>query len=153
MISQFTFGPENWFVHSTVRLSSVGSFSIALIAEQFCFGIDSLLRLFQLQSADDTNWIILLAKMPFDGCLHHPKRVRFVFRGIFFPHLNLEFCQNFVQSLRAESLSLVVNISRFTPFHPYCQPYLRGLLCVFASSQLVYLFYFFAQHNWKTGLF
>lgn len=35
--------PENLFVHSTVRLSSVGSFSIGLIAEHFCFGIDSLL--------------------------------------------------------------------------------------------------------------
>ena len=30
---------ENFFIHSTVRLSSVGSFSLALIPEQFLFGI------------------------------------------------------------------------------------------------------------------
>ena len=45
-------------------------------------------------------------------------------------HFNVEFCHNLVQSLRAETLNLVVNISHFQPFHPYCQPCLCGLLCV-----------------------
>ena len=71
----------------------------------------------------------------------------------FFPHVNIEFCQNLVQSLRAESLNSVINTSRFTPFHPHCQPCLRGLLCVFVCSLLIYLCYFFAWHNSKTGLF
>ena len=113
----------------------------------------SLLRLFKLPSADDAIWIILLAKIPVDGCLHHTKRVRFVFGTVLFPHFNVEFCQNLVQCLRAVSLNLFVNISHFTPFHPYCQPCLRGSLGVFACSRLIYLCYFFGRHDWETGLF
>ena len=50
----------------------------------------------------------------------------------FFPHLNVEFCQNLVQSLRAETLrNRVVNDARCIPFSPYCQP-----CCVFDSYRL-----------------
>ena len=81
------------------------------------------------------HWVILLAKIAVEGCLH--------------PHFRVEFCQNLFQ--RAETLNRVVNISCCTPFSPYCQPCLRGLLCVFSCSLLVYLSLFLRLTQLKNG--
>ena len=139
---------ELCWVNSLACLDTRAFFAFELILQSL------QLRLSELPSTDDTIWIILLVKIiTVNGCLHHRKRVWFVFGVVSFPHFSIEFCQNLIQSSRAESLNHVINISRFTPFHPHCHSCLHGSLCVFACSQLVYRHYFFTQHHWKTGLF
>lgn len=128
----------------------MGQFSWPWYRSTFAFEF-SLLRLFEFPSADDTIWVILLAKIAVEGCLHHPKRVWFVFGAVFFFSLQRRILSKSRPELEGWLLDLVVNISSCTPFSPYCQPCLRGSLCVFACSRRVYLRYFFAWHNWKTS--